>query len=72
MVATKIYSHTQVLDNKVAILVDPTSKDMARGILEALSGKGSDVTLGAQKLYNDKYSRPVYEKKMRKLLGLLS
>lgn len=72
LVATKIYSHTQVLDNKVAILVDPTSKDMARGILEALSGKGSDVTLGAQKLYNDKYSRPVYEKKMRKLLGLLS
>ena len=72
LVATRIYSHTQVLDDNVAILVDPDPQDMARGILEALTDKGSDVVKGALDLYKHKYSRPVYENKMRQLLERLS
>jgi glycosyltransferase involved in cell wall biosynthesis len=71
LVATKIYSHTQVLDDTTAILVEPTPEDMARGIIEAFSERGQTVIRGAQKLYNDKYSRPVYETKMKKLLEIL-
>jgi len=74
LVATRIYSHTQVLDDKVAFLVEPTPEDMARGIIEALTDheRAQGVAREARKLYDEKYSRPVYEKKMRRVLELLS
>jgi len=74
LVATNIYSHTQVLDDSVAILVEPDPDDMARGLAEALSDhtKRKQIVAAAKKLYEEKYSRPVYMKKMRQLLELLS
>lgn len=70
LVATNIYSHTQALNSEVAFLVNPEPDDMARGILEALSTKQlSDQKVSAAKsLYDEKYSRPVYEYKLLKVI----
>jgi glycosyltransferase involved in cell wall biosynthesis len=74
VVATNLHSHTQVLHEDVAFLVEPEPKDMARGILKALGSKDDRrrVTENAQRLYDMKYSRRVYENKMKKLLKHLS
>jgi glycosyltransferase involved in cell wall biosynthesis len=74
LVATNIYSHTQVLNDKVALLVEPKPEDMARGILRALSSDGDaqKIAHNAKRLYERNYSRPVYKKKMQQLLDSLS
>lgn len=73
LVATNIYSHTQVMDRSVAFLVEPESKDLARGILEALASKEKrdEIVKNAKMLYDKKYSRPVYVNKMMQLIDLL-
>jgi glycosyltransferase involved in cell wall biosynthesis len=74
LVATRIYSHTQVLDDNVAFLVEPNTDDMAQGITTALVDKtaAESKVANAKKLYQDKYSRQAYEGKMRRLLELVS
>jgi glycosyltransferase involved in cell wall biosynthesis len=72
LVATRIYSHTQVLSDEVAILVKPEPKYVARGILSALDGEGQQVAQNAIHLYEQNYSRPVYEQKMRQFLEIIS
>ncbi len=74
MVATDIYSHTQVLDNNVSFLVKPEPEDMARGILAALNSnqERERVVENARLLYEQKYSRNVYEDKMRRLLEIIA
>jgi glycosyltransferase involved in cell wall biosynthesis len=74
VVATDIHSHTQVLSNEVAFLVNPTPEDMAQGILEALNSSAYTLLRveKAKRLYEKKYSRPVYEAKMREVLKYLS
>lgn len=71
LVATNIYSHTQVLDEQVAYLVNPEPEAMARGILEALADgrEGNPRALAARQLYDTKYARPIYEGKMERLLA---
>jgi glycosyltransferase involved in cell wall biosynthesis len=74
LVATDIYSHTQVLDDRTAFLVKPEPEDMARGILEALDGRERcrSVVENALKLYERKYSRSVYREKLESALKLVS
>lgn len=74
LVATDIYSHTQVLDDRVAFLVAPRPDAMAEGMLTALrSGQRSrKVAENARGLYETRYSREAYEKKMARLLEGLS
>ncbi len=74
LVATDIYSHTQALNSRVACLVPPTPYDMAKGIAGILKSetKGRTLAENALKLYKEKYSRPVYVDKMKKLLSILS
>jgi len=74
LVATRIYSHTQVLTDKVCFLVDPDPESMAKGILEALNDKNKvcQIVEQARKLYGQAYSRPVYEGKVHRLLEVLS
>ncbi|MCU0574512.1 MAG: glycosyltransferase family 4 protein [Syntrophobacteraceae bacterium] len=74
LVATDIYSHTQILNSDVAFLVKPDAEDMARGILEALApdGRSREVAANARLLYEEKYSRKVYIQKMRQLLEYLA
>ena len=73
LVATRIHSHTQVLDDDVCFLVEPTVTAMADGILEAItdSGRRDAVTRQALDLYDRRYARHAYEEKMRRLLQLL-
>lgn len=73
LVATAIYSHTQVLSDAVAFLVQPNGDDMARGIVAALApgGNGPQKAQAAHKLYEDEYSRPVYVRKMQQVLESL-
>ncbi len=74
LVATRIYSHTQVLCDDDTFLVKPDIGDMARGIIEALSNPAlvSSKVKCAKQLYESKYSRPAYVGKMKRLLDLLS
>jgi glycosyltransferase involved in cell wall biosynthesis len=70
IVATAIWSHTQILTPDVAVLVQPDPDDMARGILEALTedGRGRTVAGNARHLYETRYSRQAYEEKIRAML----
>lgn len=74
LVATNIYSHTQVLNEDVAFMVEPDPEDMAHGILAALKpGKDNHrIVKNARRLYEQRYSRPVYVKKLQYILELLS
>lgn len=74
LVATNIYSHTQVLNEDVAFMVEPDSESMARGIITALkSGKNKHhIEKNARRLYQERYSRPIYVKKLQYVLELLS
>lgn len=73
LVATRIHSHTQVLDDDVCFLVEPTPDAMAAGILDALTdtARSESVSTRALALYESRYARPVYEEKMRSLLTRL-
>lgn len=69
LVATKIFSHTQVLSDDVAFLVDPNPEDMAKGILLAIQNKEDAMkkSTNAAKLYEEQYSRTAYKVKLKKL-----
>jgi glycosyltransferase involved in cell wall biosynthesis len=73
LVATSIHSHTQTLSSQVAFLVKPEPHDMAKGLMRALSSDEHRLTVvrAAQHLYAEKYARPVYEAKMRKVLEII-
>jgi len=74
LVATRIASHTQVLDEGNCFLVDPDPRSMARGLAAALAG-GEDVerrVAGARRLYQERYSPAAYRDKMRRLLALVT
>jgi glycosyltransferase involved in cell wall biosynthesis len=74
LVATRIWSHTQVLNDSVCILVEPDPKSIAAGLLQALSDPESAHQLArrAQALYERDYARPNYERKIRRLLEIVS
>jgi len=73
-VATRIYSHTQVLCDDNAFLVEPEVEDMARGIINALSSPEQirDRIAAAHALYESAYSRSAYVAKMTRLLEQLA
>lgn len=73
LVATNIYSHTQVLDETVAFLVEPTPLGVATGISSALA-PGSEPrqkAARAKRLYERRYSRQIYKQKMQMVLAYL-
>jgi glycosyltransferase involved in cell wall biosynthesis len=71
LVATRIYSHTQVLDDAVAFLVEPTPEDMARGLLAATGPQAVEKAANAHRLYEERYSRVRYIEKMKNLFAYL-
>jgi glycosyltransferase involved in cell wall biosynthesis len=73
LVATRIYSHTQVLDDDLAFLVEPDANDMAEGMLHALTSASERErrSTNAKGRYERDYSRPAYVAKMRRLIDLL-
>jgi len=73
LVATAIYSHTQVLDDSLAVLVEPTAQGMAEGIERLLESPalGSELVANAKAHYAEHYARPVYTSKLKRLLDRL-
>lgn len=73
LVATRIWSHTQVLDDSLCYLVDPTPESLAGGLLAAIEdlGRTTERADRARALYEREYARPVYEAKIRQLLELV-
>ncbi|MFO7963728.1 MAG: glycosyltransferase family 4 protein [Desulfobacterales bacterium] len=73
LVATRIHSHTQVLNDAIAILVEPEPQAMADGIVKALekSDRVVQMTQNARKHYENHYSRRIYEDKMRRVLNVV-
>ncbi|WDP90778.1 MAG: glycosyltransferase [Desulfobacter sp.] len=73
LVATNIYSHSQVLNDDVAFLAKPEPYDFAAKIIDALGDKKKreKKACNACRLYEEKYSKMVYKNKMRNLLSKL-
>ena len=73
LVATRIDAHTQVLDDSVCWLVAPDPASFAAGLTAALTDRraAEERSLNAAELYRRRYSRPVYEGKIRQLLELV-
>ena len=73
LVATRILSHTQVLNDDVCFLVEPQPDRLAEGLVRALTDMAARrrVVTNAQRLYATAYARPVYERKLRKLFEKL-
>lgn len=73
LVATRIYSHTQVLNDEVCFLVEPNASALAEGLLQALNAPAESIrrAQNARRLYDTAYSRDCYEDKMRRFLEVL-
>jgi len=72
IVATRLRTHTQVLDDEVAVLVEPTAEKLAEGIVRAFTDP-SVQTLGAnaRHLANTKYSDEAFIAKTKRVYEVL-
>jgi len=70
VVATRLWTHTQVLNDDVAVLTDPTPEAFAEGILTALKDKNRSKKLGsrARKLAEKEFSYHVYLEKLHRAI----
>jgi glycosyltransferase involved in cell wall biosynthesis len=73
IVATAIRSHTQVLDNETAELVEPTPPAIAAGIVRVLQDKqrADMLTAAAGRLARTRYDESVSLNRLADLLGRL-
>ncbi|MBN2198746.1 MAG: glycosyltransferase family 4 protein [Candidatus Aminicenantes bacterium] len=70
LVATDLWTHTQVLDPRIAILVEPNPSGLARGLEAALAGGPAPARARAAKKKADReYTRASYLKKMGEALA---
>jgi len=70
IVATRLLTHTQVLDDEVSILTEPTAEGLAAGILEAFADPDRGRALGARAraLAERRYSDEAYIDRTRRAL----
>lgn len=73
LVATRIYSHTQVLTDEVSFLADPKPEDLAKQLLRAATDAEAveSTVRRARDLYAELYSPRVYGEKIARLLELI-
>jgi glycosyltransferase involved in cell wall biosynthesis len=73
IVATRLLTHTQVLDDEVAVLTEATAEAFAAGVLRAVSDPDGSHRMGerAALLAATKYSYEAYLDKTRQVLGRL-
>ena len=70
VVATNLWTHCQVLNDKIAILVDPDADSMAVGVRSALFDKESlALARAAKSLADSKYILPKYIEKIELVLA---
>lgn len=74
IVATRLLTHTQVLDDQVAILTPPTAEAFAAGILCALADPDRARAIGerARRLAESKYSYEAYLARTRRACAYLT
>ena len=74
IVATRLRTHTQVLDDDSAVLVDPTADAFADGILRALNDPALAARVGARaiEVAAEKYSDEAFIEKTRRAFRLLA
>ena len=74
IVATRLLTHTQVLNDDVAFLSDATAEGFGAAILEALADPARARAVGerARELADTKYSYEVYLKRTRQACALLT
>jgi glycosyltransferase involved in cell wall biosynthesis len=74
IVATRLLTHTQVLDDEVAILTEPTPDSFAEGIVRALSDAGLRQRIGRQALAlaETRYSYEAYLDRTREACAALA
>lgn len=74
LVATRVPSHTQVLNEEVCFLASPEPEEFSRALLEGLKNhdRREQVVDAAKALYARDYSKAVYTEKMAQLLALLT
>jgi glycosyltransferase involved in cell wall biosynthesis len=74
IVATRLLTHTQVLDDDVAFLADATPEAFGRAILDALADpqRSREVGARARQLAETKYSYEVYLKRTRQACAHLT
>jgi glycosyltransferase involved in cell wall biosynthesis len=74
IVATRLLTHTQVLNDEVAILTDPTAEGFAEGILSALTDRARARAVGerARALADTKYSYDAYLSRTREACAHLT
>lgn len=70
LIATRLPTHTQVLDDEISMLVDPTPTDMARGLSELLADAElrSRMAAAAGERVQAEFCRAAYD---RKLVGFI-
>jgi glycosyltransferase involved in cell wall biosynthesis len=73
VVATDIYSHTQVLDSSIAQLAAPESQPFADAIVQLVNDPKLRATLGAagRKRVQHQYSYHAYKQKLHRFYGEL-
>lgn len=73
ILATNLPTHTQVLDDKVAMLVEPTPEGFAKGIIELFESPELCERLGtnAKRLADEKYSYDKYVSKVASVYDML-
>lgn len=66
VLATRLPTHTQVLDDTIAYLVNPETREMAAGIIELTENTTLSATLGdnARKRVKEEYSLPAFKRKL--------
>jgi len=73
IVATRLLTHTQVLDDEVAILTEATAEGFADGILRTLADpvRAREVGVRAKRLAETKYSYEAYLNRTRQACAVL-
>ncbi|MBT52849.1 MAG: glycosyltransferase [Mameliella sp.] len=66
LIATRLSTHTQVLDDEITMLVDPNAEDMARGLVELLEDAGlrDRLATAAQQRVLEEFSPAAYRRKL--------
>jgi glycosyltransferase involved in cell wall biosynthesis len=74
ILATRILSHTQVLTDEVALLVEPRHESIGSGILRLLDDTQLSRRLAANalRLADDSYSEDAYQRKVAKVFSFLA
>jgi glycosyltransferase involved in cell wall biosynthesis len=73
IIATKLPTHTQILNEETALLVDPTKESIAEGILKILNDPhiGKNLGQNGKVFVEERYSWDVYLGKVQKIFNEL-